>query len=1659
MPSRESAAPSDDRDPIELLADSFIARFRSGERPSIDDYALKYPELAEEIRAILPALVELELNQSPDGSVTGAIGSPLEECAVATPRVLGDYMILREIGRGGMGVVYEAVQQSLGRHVALKVLPQQSLAGSSHLERFQLEARAAARLHHTNIVPVFGVGSQEGVHYYAMQFIQGQALDEVFDELRRLRGNQSANVELKKSHTAAGRFLAQATTHGLLTGQLESGGGGELGELDARSPARSQGDPATTQAESAAPAPASSRSGVSGNSSISAHAELSGTQAETQYYRSVARVGMQVAEGLAYAHSQGIVHRDIKPSNLLLDAKGTVWITDFGLAKAEGTDALTHTGDIVGTLRYMAPERFDGWSDPRSDVYSMGATLYELLTLQYLFQEPNRARLIDRVMHDAPISPRRLDKKVPRDLETIILKSIAKEPAQRYASAELMAEDLRRFLADKPVLARRSSAAEKTWRWCRRNPAVASLLGMVAGVFLVAFVAVMIAWRNADASRNLADTRRKDSERNESEAKVQRARAEAGVAKARAAVDEYLNKVTDSQSLQAPGLQSLRRDLLNSGLGFYKDFLKEHADDAGLRLQEADVHFRAAKIMNEIAPGSEAVAASDKAEALFRQLHGDLPEDDEVTAGLADVLTARNKNYEALGLLDPLVKRRPQDAGYQRLLLTALNATAIGRSNVDDPEESLKLYLRCYEVAQGLTTLEPKAATNHARLASVMNNIALMLDQDSIYRGEEALDLFRHALARMNHSLAISPNNPRTRRNAAICQRNIAHQLFYLGFIEEGLKGFEAAVESGRQLVDRNPEILAYQWDLNGILRNKSFAEIARGQKDRAAGTLSEAVTRLNRIEERFLPDSPAFLQERPMLLGLLAEVMNGGARPPSPAAIDAAAISAQAVASIERAIRKGFRDVRFLRGHSDLNSLRDRSDFQSIVARLEETIRQEAMAPPKATNKGAVLSTEVLPKTSKDARTFDERIEACDVHYAAGILFMYQENYEDAAHQLERALDERKSLVREHPEDARHRLRLAKVHQIRSELALRRARLVEADRQLTACRQQMESLLKERPDDRELVGLIGIAFWTLGFHRAEVGLWEDARVLFRRSEVAGISDFWLPRSCSRMYLETAFGDPATSKTIGQRTFAWHRGKRYDWWKAELAKMLALAPGPAVDTAEMVRMGEVGAALEGDRFYGWKTMFLGLEYYRAGRFDDAVRMLDRVKDDTVLTDLALNVRAMIEHKLGRREKARSLLAAAREDQRKMVHQALGKQPKDLPWFWMIWLEFRLLNREAEALIEGHPVGEPWIPLFKARVEARRGRMEVAEALLAQAAREAPDNPDLLAARARVWSEIGRDAEALADLDRCLALSPNNFQALSERGRLAIKQGHHVSGVDDILKGLDQRAATELFSFDERARADVELAASEPAYRRAIAARPNDVALRRARVRYLAWHRRWAEANAEMDLAKVSPESEEWCLKAVLRLAAGDVDGYRAVCREMLAGIGNPPKDDVARAIITRALTLSPNQLMTPAEVSTRGYEITQAHLSVTWYRHSWAFAAYRAGDFDQAANLFVETLKQDRLWSGRPVNWVGLAMVEAKRDRIEEGRVWLAKAERWVEEQGRDPDAQARSFPPKVHEFEWIATNLLIREARETQDKAEKARLSENVGSKPRGSG
>jgi eukaryotic-like serine/threonine-protein kinase len=457
-----STPTSEKYEKLDQIAEEFAERFRRGERPGLHEYVQRYPELAGEIRELFPAMVEIERAEVQSKPVQ----PPLHQ--------VGDYRILREIGRGGMGVVYEAEQTSLGRRVALKVL--HAGGDTKAIERFKREARAAAQLHHTNIVPVFEVGDFANVSFYAMQHIQGQGLDQVITELRRLRSTAGRpTVANKRSGEPTGTGTAAALARSMLT----------AGFSHAPSVA-------PTQAELAPPPPLteSDQCGVASSAVLPGQTDLSNAEKNhAHFFESIARIGQQTAGALAHAHERGVIHRDIKPSNLLLDTFGTVWVTDFGLAKTEDGD-LTNPGDIIGTLRYMAPERFHGRSDPRVDIYALGMTLYELMVLRPAFQSCDRVALMAEISTEEPARPRSLDQRIPRDLETIVLKAIAKDPTRRYQMAADMAEDLRRFLGGEPILARRTSLVKRMRLWCRRHQALA---GLYLVLFLTAVGASVIA--------------------------------------------------------------------------------------------------------------------------------------------------------------------------------------------------------------------------------------------------------------------------------------------------------------------------------------------------------------------------------------------------------------------------------------------------------------------------------------------------------------------------------------------------------------------------------------------------------------------------------------------------------------------------------------------------------------------------------------------------------------------------------------------------------------------------------------------------------------------------------------------------------------------------------------------------------------------------------------------------------------------------------------------------------------------------------------------------------------------------------------------------------------------------------------------------------------
>jgi tetratricopeptide (TPR) repeat protein len=432
VPPSETASLAD-------LIDELTNQLQAGEAVDLQTCAAKYPQHASAIRELLPTLQVL-------GEMSGSAAprpGPSESAPGTEPHTLGDFRILREVGRGGMGVVYEAEQISLGRRVALKVLPFAATMDLRQLQRFHNEARAAAGLHHTNIVPVFGVGSERGVHYYAMQFIDGRTLAGFIEQQR--------GAALAQMPTGSDSIEAVASTVRV-----------------------------AAQVTSAPPRDAA-------------------------YFRRIAEWGIQAAEALDCAHAVGIVHRDVKPANLLVDMAGRLWVTDFGLAQVQSDTRLTMTGDLIGTLRYMSPEQALAKRvviDHRTDIYSLGATLYELFTLQPAYDGSDRQELLRQIAFEEPKAVTRINKAIPPELETIVLKALEKNPAQRYASAQDMAKDLERFLRNEPIRARRATMVQRLRKWgSRHKPIVTSAAASLLLVLLVAAVSIGWVLRDREVGR------------------------------------------------------------------------------------------------------------------------------------------------------------------------------------------------------------------------------------------------------------------------------------------------------------------------------------------------------------------------------------------------------------------------------------------------------------------------------------------------------------------------------------------------------------------------------------------------------------------------------------------------------------------------------------------------------------------------------------------------------------------------------------------------------------------------------------------------------------------------------------------------------------------------------------------------------------------------------------------------------------------------------------------------------------------------------------------------------------------------------------------------------------------------------------------------------
>jgi serine/threonine protein kinase/flagellin-specific chaperone FliS len=553
----QSRASADDPRVVPAVKE-YLAALETGKPMSRHEFLARHAEIADELAMCLDAL---DVLHAAGDLRPGAVGSVDYLLTENRHLPLGDFRILREIGRGGMGIVYEATQLSLARRVALKVLPFVASLDPIRLQRFKNEAHAAAQLHHTNIVPVYAVGAERGVHFYAMQLIEGHALSTLIYEMRRARGSDGP--------------------------EAGSDTGGSLARVDppvdpgSKQPGREDGvDSLDEQA-------ARRETRTIGSTVLTAENPQS-----IKYLRNVARIVHQAALALEHAHSFGVIHRDIKPANLILDGRGNIWITDFGLALFQAEAQLTLTGDMLGTLRYMSPEQAEGDRvvlDHRTDIYSLGITLYELLTLEPAFGGSDRQLLLQRIKGDEPSAPRSVDERIPRELETIVLKAIAKAPRDRYASAQQFADDLERWLEDKPILARRPTLLERAARWRRQHRAlVLSALGFLLLSTMMLLASTIVVLREHTKTRWAYERET-----------AQRVVADESLRQARHAVDAFID-LEEQELANRPSLYQVRRQFLQTAYAYYQDFLDQRHGDASVRAELAATADRVARIVEEL---------------------------------------------------------------------------------------------------------------------------------------------------------------------------------------------------------------------------------------------------------------------------------------------------------------------------------------------------------------------------------------------------------------------------------------------------------------------------------------------------------------------------------------------------------------------------------------------------------------------------------------------------------------------------------------------------------------------------------------------------------------------------------------------------------------------------------------------------------------------------------------------------------------------------------------------------------------------------------------------------------------------------------------------------------------------------------------------------
>lgn len=816
-----------ERERLAQILDEYLVGLERGEPVEPAELLARHPAMAEKLRGYLSGLALFQQAASlppPSPALLPMLGG------ASNGTILGDFRLLREIGRGGMGIVYEAEQMSLGRRVAVKLLPLSASINDKQIARFKHEAQAAAQIDHPHIVPVFAIGQENLIHYFAMQLIGGESLAELVAELRDEASSPTETLE----HVLA-----------------------------------------------------------------------------------VARMGMQAAAALDAAHEIGVVHRDIKPSNLLLDEKGKVWVTDFGVARCKSSDALTETGYVVGSMPYMSPEQALGKTalvDHRTDIYSLGITLYELATLRHPCEGAAHAETAIEYSRSQWQRPRAWNRSIPADFEVIVLKAMAEDRDDRYATARELAEDLRRFLEGESILARPPSLATRVEKWARRHQrTVAASLSALA----LALIGVIVSLVMISGERAKKDAAYQEARQSNNKAELNYRRAEAKFRQTRDMLHDFGARVNEMLSNDLPGSEGVRRKLLAEMLPYYRDFAREAAHDPSLQADLALTYSKIGYLAEQTGSLEEAERAYRDAQAIFEQLVRAQSNDQQHQRSLAlcfnnlgqvlqkrgDMAAAQTELQRAVTMQQVLVKNPSAATEVQSELATTNVNLGLLFSQLNNRQQAAVHYQAAITIQEAIRQASPENEANLQSLATSYNSLSSLYlpTQNSAVTAPAAaarkwveraiglqIGLVRKFPTRRNYQsdLALSYNNlgaihsrSANFREAELCyrdailiqerlvkiaplmssyQRDLAASFNNLGMMQANAQEFTAAeatfgqaLELQQELVTANPHDLNLLSGLGGIYNNLGMVQQQNEQFEKASATFAQAIAQQRAAHER----------------------------------------------------------------------------------------------------------------------------------------------------------------------------------------------------------------------------------------------------------------------------------------------------------------------------------------------------------------------------------------------------------------------------------------------------------------------------------------------------------------------------------------------------------------------------------------------------------------------------------------------------------------------------------------------------------------------------------------------------------------------------------------------------------------------------------------